>query len=125
MSQYQVMPAKDPSSVEPYFIVWCSPDGTNNGSADDTGELQGETISTVTWTVPDGITRNSDNKSAVTIHGVSYGINTVCTIWLSGGTDQTNYDLACTVVTSAARWRRPSGSRSGSSEKPHETEVTR
>lgn len=103
MPQYEVMPSKDPHSIEPYFIVWCSPDGTNDGSANDIGELQGETISTVTWTVPTGITKESDNKSATTIHGISYSINTVCTIWLSGGTDETNYDLACKIVTSGSR----------------------
>lgn len=100
MSETTLMPAKDPNSVEPYFVVWCSPDGVNNGSVDDNGELQGETISTVTWTVPDGITKDSDNKSAVTIHGVNYSVNTVCTIWLSGGTDGRNYDIACKIVTS-------------------------
>ena len=103
MPQYQVMPSKDPDSVEPYFVVWCSSDGTNDGSANDNGELQGATISTVTWTMPDGITKNSDNKSAITIHGVSYAINTVCTIWLSAGTADTDYDLTCRITTSDSR----------------------
>lgn len=102
MSQFTLMPPKDPNSVEPYFVVWCSPDGTNDGSVNDVGVLQGETISTVTWTVPTGITKDSDNKAAVTVHGVAYGINTVCTIWLSGGTDDANYDLACKIVTSGS-----------------------
>lgn len=103
MPQYPIMPEKDPNAVKPYHIVWCSPDGTNDGSVNDIGELQGETISTVTWTVPAGITKDSDNKAAITIHGVSYAINTVCTIWLSSGTDDTNYDLACRIVTSGSR----------------------
>jgi hypothetical protein len=97
------MPEKDPNAVEPYFIVWCSEDGTNDGSADDTGELQGATISTVTWTVPSDITKDSDNKSAVTIHGVTYSANTVCTIWLSGGTHGDNYTFNCRIVTSDSR----------------------
>ena len=103
MPQPTLMPEKDPHAVKPYHIVWCSPDGTNDGSVNDIGELQGETISTVTWTVPTGITKDSDNKAAITIHGVSYAINTVATIWLSSGTDDTNYDLACKIVTSGSR----------------------
>lgn len=103
MPQYTLMPEKDPNAVKPYHIVWCSPDGTNDGGQNDIGELQGETISTVTWTVPAGITKDSDNKAAITIHGVSYAINTVATIWLSSGTDDTNYDLACRIVTSGSR----------------------
>ena len=98
-----LLPAKDPDAVEPYFVVWCDEDGTNDGSANDTGELQGATISTVTWTVPTGITKSSDNKNAVTIAGVDYGANTVCTIWLSGGTANTDYDLACKITTDDSR----------------------
>jgi len=96
----QIAPAKDPNSVEPYFFVWCSKrTGLNDGSTLDDGELQGATIASYTVTVPAGITKDSDNKSAVTIHGVSYAINTVVTVWLSGGTDQTNYDVLCRIVT--------------------------
>lgn len=93
-------PSKDPNNVEPYFAVWCSKDGTNDGTSADTGELQGATIATVTWTVPTGITKDSSNQSAVTINGVSYGINTVATIWLSGGTAGTEYSIACRITTS-------------------------
>lgn len=103
MPQYTLMPEKDPDGIKPYFVVWCSPNGLNDGSADDIGELQGETISTVTWTVPAGITKDSEAKTAVSVHGVSYAANTVCTIWLSSGTDQTNYDLECVIVTSSGR----------------------
>lgn len=94
------LPAKDPESVEPYFVVWCGEDGTNDGSADDNGELQGETISSVTWTVPDGITKDSDNKNAVVINGITYAANTVATIWLSGGTNQVDYSIECKIITS-------------------------
>ncbi len=58
------LPPKDPNAVDFYHIVWCSEDGTNDGGASDTGELQGATISTTTWTVPAGITKDSDNKGA-------------------------------------------------------------
>jgi len=97
------LPSKDPDNIEPYFIVWCDKDGTNDGSTSDNGELQGATISTATWTVPTGITKASSNQNAVTIAGVTYGANTVCTIWLSGGTDNTKYTLSCKITTSDAR----------------------
>ena len=97
------LPPKDPDAVEPYYIVWCDIDGTNDGGASDDGELQSATISTATWTVPTGITKDSDNKDAVTINNVSYGANTVATIWLSAGTDNTDYDLLCRIVTSDSR----------------------
>ena len=94
---------KDPGSTEPFFVVWCSPSNLNDGSATDTGILQGETISTSTWTVPTGITKNSDSKISVTIQGVIYAVNTVTTVWLTGGTAGTDYDLVNTIVTSGAR----------------------
>lgn len=99
-----IMPPKDPHSVEPYFFVWCAENGVNTGAAIDTGELQGATISSYTVTVvTSGITKDSDNKAAVTIHGVSYAINTVVTVWLSGGTAETDYDILCRIVTSDGR----------------------
>lgn len=97
------LPAKDPNSIEPYFVVWCDPTGINTGAAIDHGELQGATISSAVWTVPTGITKVSDNTGAVTIHGVAYPINTVATIWLSSGADNTDYDLLCHIVTSDGR----------------------
>lgn len=97
------VPSKDPNNVEPYFFVWCSQSGTNNGGAADTGELQGATISSHTVTVPTGITRDSDNRSAVTIRGIAYSANTVVTVWLSGGTDGEDYDVLCRIVTSDGR----------------------
>ena len=97
------LPEKDPNSVEPYFIVWCSEDGTNDGGAKDTGELQGATISTTTWTVQTGITKDSENENAVDINGVSYAVNTVATIWLSSGSDKTDYVLNLKITTSDSR----------------------
>jgi len=98
-----VLDAKDPDAVEPYFIVWCDADGTNDGSTADDGELQSATISTVTWTVPTGITQDSANTNSVTINGITYDANTVATIWLSGGTDGTDYDIECKITTSDSR----------------------
>jgi hypothetical protein len=94
-------PDKDPNSIEPYFVIWCDKTGTNV-SGDD-GELQGATISTVTWTVPTGITAASNNTSAVTIDGIVYGVNTVTTVWLTGGSAGTSYTLNCRITTSDLR----------------------
>jgi hypothetical protein len=94
---------KDPDSVEPFHIVWCSLDNTNDGSSSDTGELQGETISSSSWTVPTGITKDSDNKLSVTIQGITYVANTVATIWLSGGTAGQDYALVNQIETSGNR----------------------
>lgn len=99
----EYLPEKDPNSVEPYFFVWCGDDGTNDGGVNDDGELQGATISTYTVTADSGITKDSDNKSAVTIHGVTYGASRVVTVWLSGGTHETDYSILCRIVTSDAR----------------------
>ena len=98
------LPEKDPASVEPYYVVWCDKDGTNDGSEDDTGELQGATISSSSWAVtPSGITTASGTTAAVTIRSVVYAINTVATIWLSSGTDGSQYEVANTIVTSDSR----------------------
>lgn len=95
---------KDPNAVEPFFVIWCNEaDGLNDGSEDDNGYLQGETISTSSWTVDPGITKDSDNKAAVTIGGVSYGINTVATVWLSGGRVNHTYKCVNRIVTSGGR----------------------
>ena len=94
---------KDPNSVEPFYVVWCSEDNTNDASTDDTGELKSATISTSTWTVPTGITKDSDVKTAVTVQGVTYAANTVATIWLSSGTAGTDYEVVNRIVTSDSR----------------------
>ena len=96
-----LMPSKDPQAEEPYFIVWCDEDGTNDGSASDRGELQGVDIDTATWTVPTGITNEVllTNNDAVTINGVSYAANRVTTLWVSGGTANKNYDCHCKIET--------------------------
>jgi hypothetical protein len=97
------LPPKHPISVEPYFIVLCDEDGTNTGAATDNGELQGATISSYNVVAPTGITKASDNKSAVTITGVTYAISTVITFWLSGGTANTDYTFTWSAVLSDAR----------------------
>lgn len=67
--------AKAPSEVAHYRVLW-------------SGEIGTDTISTSTWEVPVGITKDSD----------SYTSNTA-TIVLSGGTSPVTYTLKNTIVT--------------------------
>lgn len=70
---------KDPEAVLDYVVDW-------------EDWLDGDTISTSTWTVPTGITKDSDSNSTTTT-----------TIWLSGGTVATRYALVNHIVTAAGR----------------------
>lgn len=94
---------KDPADVKDYHIAWG--DSTNDASADDDGLLQGDTISTQTWTVPSGITKDSDTVQAsiITIEGVSWPADTISTIWVSGGTADIDYTVSCAIVTAQGR----------------------
>lgn len=94
---------KDPDSVETFTVVWCSKDNTNDGSTSDTGELQGETISTAAAQMPTGLTLNSENKNSTTIQGVTYAVNTVHNMVLSGGTLNTTYVVTSRITTSGGR----------------------
>ena len=71
--------AKDPQGVLDYMIDWSD-------------WLGSDVISTSTWTVPAGITKDSDSFGATTT-----------TIWLSSGTDSTTYTLRNKIVTAAGR----------------------
>lgn len=101
MSSY--VPSHDKNSIEPYFFVWCSRDGTNTGGTTDTGELQGATITAATVTPDTGLTLDSTNRNAVTIRGVTYAANTVVTAWFSGGTNGVDYNALCHVTLSDGR----------------------
>jgi len=70
---------KDPDAVLDYTIDWET-------------WLGSDTISTSTWTVPSGITKNTDTNTTTTT-----------TIWLSGGTAGISYDLLDRIVTAAGR----------------------
>ena len=52
----------------------------------------GETISSVAWDVPAGITHSTDSKST-----------TAATIWLSSGTAGNTYNVGCQITTSSTR----------------------
>ncbi len=104
-----ILPSKDPNNIEPYFIIWCDHDtGLNDGSKKDHGELQGATINPeVTWIMPSDdppeLVKVRSNQEAITIAGISYTENTVCTIWLSGGVNNKEYHLTCRITTSDGR----------------------
>lgn len=95
--------SKDPDDVDDFHIIWCSKDGTNDGSTADSGLLQGNTIAAVTWTTPTGITKDSENTDVVIIDGITYDVDTVTTIRLSGGTDDTEYTFLCHITDSDGR----------------------
>lgn len=71
---------KDPSAVLDYVFDWSEWLAT------------GETISSHVVTVPTGITKDSDSEADGKV-----------TVWLSSGTDDTCYTVACKIVTSAGR----------------------
>jgi hypothetical protein len=71
---------KDPQDVLDYGFTW------------STWLASGETISTSTWTVESGITKDSDSNTTTTT-----------TIWLSGGTAGEVYALVNHITTSASR----------------------
>jgi hypothetical protein len=82
---------KHPVSRRIYTINLASSDGTNDGSADDTGFLQTRTISSISVTTPSGITLVSSANDTKTF-----------TLEVSGGTADTRYefDVAVTLSTS-------------------------
>lgn len=71
--------SKDPDDVLDYQIDWSA-------------ELGTDTISTSTWTVPAGLTKDSDTNT-----------DTTTTVWVSGGTAGTTYALLNKIVTAAGR----------------------
>ena len=52
----------------------------------------GDTIASYTFTVPAGITKDSDSNTT-----------TAVTAWMSGGTAGLSYDVVCHIVTTAGR----------------------
>jgi len=82
---------KDPDAVLDYKFDWKAL--TNDSGATDWLDTD-ETISTKTVTVDSGITKASDALS---------NTNTSVVVWLSGGSDGEDYEVACKIVTSANR----------------------
>jgi hypothetical protein len=70
---------KDPQAVLDYGTDWAR-------------WLNDDTITASTWTVPDGITKDSDSHTA-----------TATVVWLSGGTAGKTYRVTNHIVTAAGR----------------------
>ncbi len=56
---------KDPDASRTYTIDWADT-GPNDATADDKGWLQGDTISTSTWTVDTGLTNVAEANTTTT-----------------------------------------------------------
>ncbi len=76
----EAIKTKGPDAVLDYPFDW------------NTWLATGETISSHTVTVDTGLTKDSDSESGG-----------IVTVWLSGGTAGTNYNVACKIVTSSSR----------------------
>jgi hypothetical protein len=72
---------KDPAAVLDYTLDW---------STD--GWLGIDTIASVVWAVPAGITQTAASNTT-----------TGATVWLSGGTLATSYTVTCRITTAAGR----------------------
>lgn len=73
---------KDPTDIDAFEVDW----GTR---------IAGDTISTSTWTVQTGLTKESSPPATNT--------TTVATVWLSGGTDGVHYTVTNRITTAAGR----------------------
>lgn len=70
---------KDPDEVLDYVRDWSA-------------ALGDDTIATSVWTVPTGLTKDSDTNTTTT-----------ATIWLSGGTLGANYEVLNRITTAGGR----------------------
>jgi len=76
-----ILKAKDPQAKLDYQFDW----GTNWLET-------GDTIESVVWTVPSGLTKESQSNTTTT-----------ATVWLSGGVDGRSYDIICQITTDDGR----------------------
>ena len=83
--------AKDPDEVLDYLYDFAA---LTNGNGDEDYLQAGETISTYSFVVPTGITKDSD----VLVNG-----DTSVKVWLSGGTLGESYNITCRIDTDAGR----------------------
>lgn len=92
-----------PDETRTLYVIMCSNDATNDGTASDSGELQGRTVSsaTVAEIGTSDLTLGAVTSPAVTIQGVSYAINTVLKFDVSGGSDGKEYFLKFAVTPSS------------------------
>lgn len=98
-------PDIDTVDIDYRHAVFCSKDGTNDGSASDDGKLQGETISAISDVSVSPATGLADDGGALTsvsIQGVTYSANTVVTVGLTASVNG-EYVVSITVTTSDTR----------------------
>ncbi len=74
-------PFKDPDEVLDYTLDWSA-----------RLESDGDTISSVSWLIPSGITSPTQSNT-----------DTTATAWVSGGTAGEEYEFRCRVVTAGGR----------------------
>lgn len=105
-----IVDSLDENETDYRHFVWCSRDGVNDGTASDSGELAGATISSYTLTVTQGtVTISSDNQLAVTINYkesnqvVSYAANTVVTMLLTAASGAGDIEIVCRITVSDGR----------------------
>jgi hypothetical protein len=72
-------PAKDPQEILDFGLKWEL-------------RLKGDTIQMSTWAVPDGIQKHAEDFD-----------DTITTIWLAGGVENTTYEFVNTVTTMGGR----------------------
>lgn len=80
MAQLDILEPKDPHAVVDYRIDWSR------------WLRNGDIVLTSEWAVPDGIEMDSESNDT-----------TSTTIWLSGGTAGTNYQLTNRITTAQGR----------------------
>ncbi len=83
---------KDPQAVLDYKFDW-KPLTNGSGNSDWLDTLETITNATITIT-PTGLTKDSQSLTDT---------NTSVTIWLSAGTDNIDYTVACRINTNALR----------------------
>lgn len=96
----------DTDETDKRHVIWCSEDGTNDNSDNDTGELAGETISTSSWTAVSGTASTlTGSLASITLRGTVYAINTVATVTIAGVTADSDSELVLRnrIVTSGGR----------------------
>lgn len=74
-------PPKDPDDVLDYPVSWA-----------EVMAADSDTIQTVTWTIPDDLTLESQSNST-----------TVAVAWISGGEAGTRYEIGCRIQTVGGR----------------------
>lgn len=82
---------KDPDAVLDYVFDFAA---LTNGRGTSNWLASGEIISTYTIDADAGITVDSDSKTDT---------NTSVTVWLSGGTANSDYNVRCEIVTNSGR----------------------